>query len=81
MSEALKDRNSNPWYVLATIYGEQAEDATIFEFNRELAVENRRAWNGWMCAGLTRDALADRARKTEQEVTELTSEADSILYD
>lgn len=38
----LKDANENPWYVLATIYGEQDED-----FDTVLHEKNRRAWNRW----------------------------------
>ncbi len=56
----LQAANKNPWYVLATIYGEQPEGG----FDDELAAKNRRAWNGWFCGDLNEGERADRAQKT-----------------
>jgi hypothetical protein len=53
--------NKNPWYVLATIYGEQAEGAEPWDYDEELAAKNRRAWNGWFCGGLSEEDRKDRA--------------------
>ncbi len=39
----LKDANTNPWYVLMTLHGEQTGERA----DRELAERNRKAWNGW----------------------------------
>jgi hypothetical protein len=43
-STVLKDPNDNPYYLLATIYGEQ----TSLPLNEELAMRNRQAWISWM---------------------------------
>jgi hypothetical protein len=39
-----RDANENPWYCLATLYGEQPEGG----WDRELADKNRTAWNRWV---------------------------------
>ena len=44
----LKPASRNPWYVLATVAGEQDEDGIDFR----LHARNLRFWNGWMCSGL-----------------------------
>jgi uncharacterized protein YjbI with pentapeptide repeats len=41
----LKPASQNPWYVLATVAGEQ-NDLLI---DKELHARNRRYWNAWMC--------------------------------
>jgi len=56
--------NKNPWYVLATIYGEQPDWAIAWKHDKQLAAKNRRAWNGWFCDGLSEADRADRAQKT-----------------
>jgi len=61
----LQAANKNPWYVLATIYGEQEEGATPWEFDEVLAEKNRWAWNGWYCGGLSGPERKDRADKIE----------------
>lgn len=51
----------NPWYVLATIAGEH-ETTERVDPDDDLAVRNRRVWNGWACAGMDdeeRAALAE----------------------
>ncbi|MEJ2036424.1 MAG: hypothetical protein P8X69_10355, partial [Maritimibacter sp.] len=55
----LKPANSNPWYRLATVYGEQPQHWV----DEELHAKNRRIWNGWACSEMDDDArvvLADR---------------------
>ncbi len=42
----LKPANENPWYVLATIWGEQKENISIVEI-AQLATRNRNTWNKW----------------------------------
>jgi len=63
--------NKNPWYVLATIYGEQKEDASLWDHDEELAAKNRRAWNLWACLGLTDEERADREKAVGLDVEEL----------
>jgi len=55
----LKPASDNPWYVLATVCGEQ----TGREIDWDLHARNRRIWNGWACYRLKdeeREALAKR---------------------
>jgi uncharacterized protein YjbI with pentapeptide repeats len=63
MSEAEKiertPANENPWYWLATVYGEQEEGEACYYSNRDLAAKNRIAWNRWMAPALS------EARKEE----------------
>lgn len=40
----LQPANKNPWYVLATLAGEQEKG----KHDEDLAIENRRYWNGWV---------------------------------
>ncbi len=78
----LGDPNKNPWYVLATIFGEQPVGAHSANFDRELAIKNRRAWNGWFCGNLSDVERLERAKLaklnseelaplTEKELTEI----------
>ena len=55
----LKPREKNPWYVLATIFGEH--DGLIDDV---LAANNRQAWNSWMhyeSAGTVQSAMVSAA--------------------
>ena len=58
----------NPWYVLATVAGEQrGTNAT----SNTPHTKNRRFWNGWMCRGLdtaTRTELADKLHLPKAEL-------------
>ncbi len=63
--------NKNPWYVLATIYGEQPTWAVGWKHCKKLAARNRRAWNGWFCGHLNDEERADRAFKTGLEQDDL----------
>ena len=59
----LKAAGQNPWYVLATIAGEQRVEGK----DPELAAGNRRIWNGWSCGRMDdgpRAALAESWRWT-----------------
>ncbi len=56
--------NKNPWYVLATIYGEQEEGATGLDHDEVLAEKNRAAWNRWNGGSL-------QATSIEVEITNL----------
>jgi hypothetical protein len=51
----LTPANDNPWYLLATLYGEQAS----LLIDKTLAEKNRIAWNRWVAA-----ALSDQERVT-----------------
>ena len=46
--EDLRPANENPWYVLATVYGEQERGGV----NVTLHSQNRGIWNRWMCKGM-----------------------------
>jgi len=67
----LRAANKNPWYVLATIYGEQEEGAPQYNRDKTLAAKNRRAWNLWACQDLTDEGRADRARKVGLKAADL----------
>ena len=56
--DGLRPAAENPWYVLATIYGEH--EWTEIEVDVQLAEQNARAWNAWMTQGMTSDDLAQR---------------------
>ncbi len=77
--------NKNPWYVLATIYGEGGEfeepnghvkDDTLLKFAEELRAKCRRAWNLWACLELTDEERAERARTTRLNIAELSPQED-----
>ncbi len=50
----LKPAETNPWYVLSTLYGPQ----TGKEIDRELAAKNVALWNVWSCQNLTEEERA-----------------------
>jgi hypothetical protein len=52
---ALTPANKNPWYVLATIHGEQRID----RFNGDLAAKNRETWNRYYSEGLTEEQKSE----------------------
>ena len=65
----LRPANENPWYVLATVYGEYD-----FLFRSEIEDKNRRIWNGWMCEGLSaseRTLLAKTAGLKSEDLSDL----------
>ena len=78
--------NKNPWYVLATIYGEgggyeepkgHVKDDTLLKYGAELRAKFRRAWNLWVCLELTDEERADRALTTGLNVAELAPQKDA----
>jgi hypothetical protein len=63
----LKPANQNPWYVLATVHGEQ-----LGEFpDLYLHAQNQRIWNGWMCRWMSDGERAAAAEKLGLPVSEL----------
>ncbi len=64
----LQAANKNPWYVLATIYGELGEGP---HYDEKLAAKNRRAWNRWFCDGLSNGERRERLEKAGLEVSDL----------
>ena len=64
----LRDANSNPWYVLMTLYGEQ--DHVDPKVNQKRAEENCAVWNAWSCQGLDEDAAAEVAKLAHVDVAE-----------
>lgn len=69
----LTPAGQNPWYVLATVYGEYYENG----YDPELAARNRRIWNGWACAGKSdkeQAALAQKVGLPVEDLADLTKE-------
>lgn len=54
---ALKPANENPWYLMATLYGEQTREKP----DKALTEKNRRAWNYWV-------AFSDRIPKHTRQL-------------
>lgn len=63
----------NPWYVLATVAGEQTEAQT----DSDLHLKNRRFWNGWICQNMSDDDRAALAEKLKLDVHELEPLSDN----
>jgi hypothetical protein len=83
MSDAEKSQlrraNDNPWYCLATLYGEQEANG---DWDEDLAAKNRVAWNRWMAAGLSEEQRAELVRKwwiSEPELEPLTPAEKSAI--
>lgn len=73
----MTDPNSNPWYILMTLHGEQNGDC----FDEELHRKNREAWNAW--AGQSIDPrkleeIAKHLRVTTQELSEWGNQKEAI---
>jgi len=65
--------NRNPWYVLATIYGEQGD----YGISSVKANKNRRVWNGWFSEKLgekRRSKVAEFANISVEELMPLSHE-------
>ena len=63
----LQAANKNPWYVLATIYGEQMDISSV-----SIVDQNRDAWNAWsnrVIAGELKTKLTDLLRKRSSDST------------
>lgn len=57
----LRQANDNPWYCLATLYGEQPTPEGAMgkaDWDNELAAKNRIAWNRWIAGGLSSEQRA-----------------------
>ncbi|KAJ56169.1 hypothetical protein ACMU_10480 [Actibacterium mucosum KCTC 23349] len=61
----LTPANRNPWYVLATLYGEQEG-----EIDWELEQRNRRVWNAWACQNMSPERRAEVAVTCRIDVEE-----------
>ena len=75
----LRPANENPWYVLATYYGEQTGD----RIDEDLHAKNRGVWNRWMAAALShenRQKLIDEGRATKAELTSISAEERRELW-
>lgn len=71
--QELRPASRNPWYVLATVHGEQKDE----EIDWNLHVKNRRIWNGWACAEMgegERAKLAEALNLTLKDLAPLTDE-------
>jgi uncharacterized protein YjbI with pentapeptide repeats len=72
----LRQANDNPWYCLATIYGEQPAG----DEDREVSLKNYAAWNRWIGGGLSDEERAkfakDFAERTSLRLPELTKDPD-----
>ena len=64
----LPNANTNPWYVLITLEGEQ--DDGPYHGNDELHAKNRAVWNAWSCQGLDDEAAAEVAKLAGVDVAE-----------
>src|SRR3954469_12449237 len=71
-----RNANENPWYRLATLYGEPS-----FE-DEELQARNRVAWNRYMAGELTdeaRAALVEEGRHPAEELTPFSPDELEVL--
>lgn len=59
----LQPANKNPWYVLATIYGEQPDGASRLHHDKALAKKNGNAWNQWFFGGELNTIREGKARE------------------
>jgi uncharacterized protein YjbI with pentapeptide repeats len=61
----LKPANENPWYCLATVYGEQKESVgrPLAIFDKSLDNRNRAAWNRWVAPALPDEQRAELIKK------------------
>lgn len=73
----VKLATSNPWYVLATVYGEQATK----QIDEELHARNRRIWNGWACAQMEPEERRKLSKKLDVRVDELAPLSGQSLAD
>ncbi len=80
----LRRANDNPWYCLATLYGDQPASARVGEaggWDEDLAAKNRVAWNRWMAGGLTgRERQSLRPGFSEPELEPFTHEELGPIY-
>lgn len=72
----LNPASKNPWYVLATVAGEQS-GRNVWELNYDLHLRNRRFWNGWMCQNLSEHDRAALAEEMELDAENLKPLSDA----
>ena len=68
--------NKNPWYVLATIYGEQDEGGGQSEGIRQ---QNVNLWNLWSGGGLLGDQLVNATERYRRRIGDETAEVPSWI--
>ncbi len=71
----LKPANANPWYCLATLYGEQGGEAVDWG----LAEKNLQGWKRWIAAASLSDADRVELARTQQPVREFAAQRDPEL--
>ncbi|MDY6942243.1 MAG: pentapeptide repeat-containing protein [Pseudomonadota bacterium] len=93
MEKELKPAEKNPWYVLATVYGEQTSslvpvdpepdelDELARYFDPNLHKKNRRIWNGWYGNCLTIEVRAELAKRSGCAPDEFSQLTDDELQD
>ena len=59
----LRSANENPWYILATLHGEQGSAADPSAFDQELHDKNRYYWNRYIASLISKETLAAVPRK------------------
>jgi|GEM_PF-4651435 len=71
----------NPWYILATVFGEpEAFGIFASEADKEIDTKNRRAWNGWFGEHLSPEKRAEVATQmglTAEELEPLSADEKS----
>lgn len=60
----LKSARTNPWYVLATLFGENTSNLSFGSGGRKKEA-NRRVWNTWACQGVSDQARAKIAKEID----------------
>lgn len=78
----LRPANDNPWYWLATLYGEQSDTAQDQILDEDLNDKNRMAWNRWMAGVLSPEQRAALVNEgfPEAELLPLTPTEATELY-
>lgn len=76
----LRPANENPWYLLATLYGEPPEGADLPHFNRRLKSRNRLAWNRYMATIADPDVVEQASRLTNADGSRRISSHDLQPY-
>jgi hypothetical protein len=59
----LQPANENPWYSIATVYGEPERIEKWWKYEYELMQKNRTAWNRWTANALTDEQRAELIAK------------------
>ena len=74
----LKPANDNPWYWLATLYGECKNDS---EPNQDIAQKNRNAWNRWFAKELSKKqrAALPQGAISPEDLTPLNGNEETAL--